>query len=98
MFAKPDKVIKPLLLPQVVGLLPAPVIVNIALTVTTIWVLALSQLLVVFIWLTKKLVTPAVAVKGVGAVVLAVPPVAAEYQFSILPVVFVAVNEEAIAP
>jgi len=40
---------------------------------------------------------PAVVVVGVGAVALAVPPVAAVYQFSVPPVAAVAVNALAVA-
>ena len=40
---------------------------------------------------------PAVAVDGVGAVALAVPPVAAVYQFNIPPAAGVAVNADAVA-
>jgi hypothetical protein len=54
-----------------------------ALTVTCITVLWLSQPIV---WLTQYEVLPAVAVEGVGAVTLPVPPVAVVYHKRAVPV------------
>jgi hypothetical protein len=63
-----------------------------AFTVTTISALGLSQPIV---WLTQYEVFPAVAVEGVGAVRLPVPPVAVVYHNSPVPV---AVRGAAVAP
>ncbi len=60
---------------------------------TLISALGLSQLLTV--WLTQYDVVPVVAVEGVGAVVLPVPPVADVYQRRLLPL---AVRAVAVAP
>jgi hypothetical protein len=54
-------------------------------TVTTISALGPSQLLA-FVWLTQYEVFPEVAVEGVGAVALPVPPVAVVYHNSPVPV------------
>jgi hypothetical protein len=64
-----------------------------ALTVTTISALGPSQLLP-FVWLTQYEVLPAVAVEGVGAVALPVPPVAVVYHNRPVPV---AVREAAVS-
>jgi hypothetical protein len=61
-------------------------------TVTTISALGLSQPIV---WLTQYEVLPEVAVEGVGAVMLPVPPVAVVYHNSPAPV---AVSGAAVAP
>ncbi len=44
------------------------------------------------------MVVPIVVVRGVGAVLLAVPPVATVYHCKACPVVAVAVNAVAVAP
>ena len=64
-----------------------------ALTVTTITALGPSQLLP-FVWLTQYEVFPDVAVEGVGAITLPVPPVAVVYHNSPVPV---AVREAAVS-
>ena len=56
-----------------------------ALIVTSIFALALSQLLA-FEFVTQYEVVPAVVVLGVGAVELPVPPVAVVYHFKLSPV------------
>jgi hypothetical protein len=61
-------------------------------TVTTISALRLSQPIV---WLTQNEVLPDVAVEGVGAIALPVPPVAVVYHKSPVPV---AVSGTAVAP
>jgi hypothetical protein len=63
-----------------------------AFTVTIISALGLSQPIV---WLTQYEVLPVVAVEGVGAVVLPVPPVAVVYHNNPVPV---AVSGAAVAP
>ena len=63
-----------------------------AFTITTISALGLSQPIV---WLTQYEVLPDVAVEGVGAVTLPVPPVAVVYHNSPVPV---AVRGVAVAP
>ena len=57
---------------------------GIALTVTWTAVLGLSQPFTV--WLTYQVVLPGVAVDGVGAVVVPVPPVGVVYHSRLLPV------------
>jgi len=61
--------------------------------VTTITARGLSQLFA-FVWLTQYEVFPAVAVEGVGAVALPVPPVATVYHRRFVPV---AVNGVAVS-
>ena len=65
---------------------------GVAFTVTLISARGLSQALTV--WLTQYEVVPAVAVEGVGAVALPVPPVATVYHNRLVPV---AVNGVAVA-
>ena len=60
---------------------------------TTITALGPSQPFA-FVWLTQYEVLPAVAVDGVGAVALPVPPVATVYHSRLVPV---AVNAVAVA-
>ena len=50
-----------------------------------------------FIWLTKNDVVPEVFVRGVGAIILAIPPIAVLYQFNVLPVAPDAVNMAGVA-
>ena len=69
-----------------------------ATTVTTICARGPSHPVVVFIWLTQYEVVPAAAVEGVGAVVLAVPPVELVYHLRVFPEVAVAESGLAVWP
>ena len=62
-------------------------------TITAIELLGLSQVVTASVCVTKKFVVPAVAVLGVGAVVLDVPPVATVYHLKPVPVAVSAVAE-----
>jgi hypothetical protein len=75
----------------VTGVVTAGAIGN-PFTVTTISALGLSQPIV---WLTQYEVLPGVAVEGVGAIALPVPPVAVVYHNNPVPV---AVSGEAVTP
>jgi hypothetical protein len=66
-----------------------------ATTVTTICALGPSHPVLVLTWLTQWEVV--VAVDGVGAVVLAVPPVAEGYHLRVLPVLAVALGVSGVA-
>jgi hypothetical protein len=75
---------EPLEAAQVVGFVPtASVNAGIGKMVTVIRVLAPSQLVALFTWLTHHEVLPGVVVAGVGASVSSVPPEAEVYHLRV---------------